>query len=270
MPGHRMITGVVGKSLGKATCGGHHGRQGKRFVVGEPGVSTKGQHPAPQAPPHVNRQPTPAVSAMDTSPMSARGASASTGPSSFPPKLRTASRSEVPLSASGVRDAQSGRPTTRIASTLPSIDREIKAVKWRLWHGRLDRAIQRLERTMAGLNASPGVGDLPAARLHSLGSQLLTYIWSNRGAIINCSKRYNAGLRVATSLAESAVNSLVAKRMVKKQQMRWSQHGAHMLMQDRTAEMNGELRDRLRASFLLPEPHVPSLFRPKPLLLRAA
>jgi hypothetical protein len=37
--------------------------------------------------------------------------------------------------------------------------------------------------------------------------------------------------------------------MVKKQQMRWSQHGAHMLMQVRTAEMNGELRDRLRANF---------------------
>ena len=100
--------------------------------------------------------------------------------------------------------------------------------------------------------------------------QLLTYIRSNRGAIINYGKRYRAGLRVATTLAESAVNSLVAKRMVKKQQMRWSQHGAHMLMQVRTAEMNGELRDRLRARFRLPEPQVPSLFKPKPPLLRAA
>ncbi|MBU4528970.1 MAG: hypothetical protein KJ759_09690, partial [Alphaproteobacteria bacterium] len=44
-------------------------------------------------------------------------------------------------------------------------------------------------------------------------------------------KRYRSGLRVATTLAESAVNSLVSKRMVKKQQMRWSRHGAHMLMQ---------------------------------------
>ena len=31
----------------------------------------------------------------------------------------------------------------------------------------------------------------------------------------------------ATTLAESAVNSLVGKRMVKKQQMRWSLHGSH-------------------------------------------
>ena len=112
--------------------------------------------------------------------------------------------------------------------------------------------------------------DLCAGRLHNLGSQLLTYIRSNRGAIINYGARYRAGLRVATTLAESAVNSLVAKRMVKKQQMRWSQHGAHMLMQVRTAEINGELRDRLRARFREPEPQVPPLFKPKPPLLRAA
>jgi len=88
--------------------------------------------------------------------------------------------------------------------------------------------------------------------------------------MVNYGKRYRAGLRVATTLAESAVNSLVGKRMVKKQQMRWSQRGAHMLMQVRTAELNGELRDRLRASFRAPEPTVLPLFRPKPPLLCAA
>jgi hypothetical protein len=77
--------------------------------------------------------------------------------------------------------------------------------------------------------------------------------------------------RVANTLAESAVNSRVAKRMVKKQQMRWSQHGAHMLMEVRAAEINGELRERLRARFREPEPHqVPSLFKPTPPLLQAA
>ena len=100
--------------------------------------------------------------------------------------------------------------------------------------------------------------------------QLLTYVHSNRGAIINYGKRYRAGLRVATTLAKSAVNSLVGKRMAKEQQMRWSLHGAHMLMQVRTAEINGELRDRLRARFRKPEQNVPSLFKPKPPLLRAA
>ncbi len=36
-----------------------------------------------------------------------------------------------------------------------------------------------------------------------------------------------------------------------------------MLMQVRTVELNGELRDRLRARFREPEPEVPSLFKPK-------
>jgi hypothetical protein len=68
---------------------------------------------------------------------------------------------------------------------------------------------------------------------------------SNRSGMNNYGKGYQSGLRVATALAESAVNSLVSKRMVKKQQMRWSRHGAYMLIQFQTAEVNGELRDRL-------------------------
>lgn len=161
------------------------------------------------------------------------------------------------------------RSWSELIEALPSIDRDISAVKWRLWHGRIDRAIRDLERIIGQLQLLRD-DDLCAGRLHNLGSQLLTYIRSNRGAIINYGARYRAGLRVATTLAEAAVNSLVAKRMVKKQQMRWSQHGAHMLMQVRTAEINGDLRDRLRARFREPEPQVPSLFKPTPPLLRAA
>jgi hypothetical protein len=66
------------------------------------------------------------------------------------------------------------------------------------------------------------------------------------------------------------MNSIVGKRMVKSQQMRWSLRGAHLLMQVRTADINGELRNRLRAEFRKPEPSLPSVFRPKPPLLRAA
>ena len=148
---------------------------------------------------------------------------------------------------------------------LPTIDRDIRAVKWRLWHGRVGRAIRDLEQLLVRLKEGGFF-----ARLHSLGEQLLTYVRSNRGAIVNYGKRYRAGLRVATTLAESAVNSVVGKRMVKKQQMRWSHHGAHMLMQVRAAEINGELRNRLRAPFRQPELNVPPIFKPKTPLLRAA
>lgn len=143
-------------------------------------------------------------------------------------------------------------------------------MKCRLWHGRVDRAIRNLERLLAKLQGSRQVSQLSIARLHSLDVQLMTYICSNRGAIVDYGKRYRSGLRVATTLAESAVNSLVGKRMVKKQHMRWSLHGANMLMQVRTAKANGELGDRLRAPFRQPEANAPPLFKPKPRLLRAA
>ena len=154
--------------------------------------------------------------------------------------------------------------------TSPSIARRIRAVKWRLWHGRVDRAIRDLRELLDDLKPVEGIEDVSISRLRSLGGQLLTYVASNRSAIINYGRRYRVGLRVASTLAESAVNSLVGKRMAKSQQMRWSVRGAHMLMQVRTADINGELRDRLRAEFRKPDPPVPSAFRPKPPLLRAA
>ena len=36
------------------------------------------------------------------------------------------------------------------------------------------------------------------------------------------------------------MNYIVSKRMVKKQQMRWSQRGAHLLLQIRTRALNGD------------------------------
>ncbi|MBB5724044.1 hypothetical protein FHS72_003694 [Loktanella ponticola] len=55
------------------------------------------------------------------------------------------------------------------------------------------------------------------------------------------SARCRSGKRIATSLAESSVNTLVAKRFVKKQNMRWSRPGAHYLLKVRTAVINGDL-----------------------------
>ncbi|MFD1981805.1 hypothetical protein ACFSOZ_03715 [Mesorhizobium newzealandense] len=161
-------------------------------------------------------------------------------------------------------DRRSHRSQSDPFEVLPTIDKDIKAVKWRLWHGRVDGAIRDLEQLLARLKDSQRDGEFSIARLFSLASQLLTYVHSNRGAIVNYGKRYRAGLRVASALAESAVNSLVSKRMVKKQQMRCSPPGAHMLMQVRTAEINGELRDRLRAPFRQPEPNVPPTIQAQP------
>ena len=106
-----------------------------------------------------------------------------------------------------------------LCGILAVIDEEIKALKWKLWHGQLERAICALEKIIVDMDKLGRQGDLSAARLNSLGQQLLTYIRSNRTALVDYGARYRAGRRISTSLAESAVNSLVAKRMVKSQQM---------------------------------------------------
>jgi hypothetical protein len=42
---------------------------------------------------------------------------------------------------------------------------------------------------------------------------------------------------------ESTVNQVISKRMVKKQQMRWTPRGAHLLLQIRTRVLNDQLAD---------------------------
>ena len=54
-------------------------------------------------------------------------------------------------------------------------------------------------------------------------------------------KRYRAGEAISSAFVESAVNQVVSKRMVKKQQMRWTPRGAHLLLQVRTRVLNDEL-----------------------------
>jgi hypothetical protein len=41
---------------------------------------------------------------------------------------------------------------------------------------------------------------------------------------------------------ESAVNQIVSKRFVKKQQMQWTKKGAHLLLQIRIEVLNGDWR----------------------------
>jgi hypothetical protein len=53
-------------------------------------------------------------------------------------------------------------------------------------------------------------------------------------------------VRKETSFVESTVNQLVSKRMVNRQQMQWTERGAHLLLQTRTRVLNGELEETFR------------------------
>jgi hypothetical protein len=64
----------------------------------------------------------------------------------------------------------------------------------------------------------------------------------NQSSIPNYGDRYRHGEAISTSFVESTVNQVISKRMVKKQQMRWTESGAHRLLQVRTQVLNDDLR----------------------------
>jgi hypothetical protein len=67
------------------------------------------------------------------------------------------------------------------------------------------------------------------------------YITTNAAEIPTYGERRRCGEPVSSAVAESTVNQVISKRMVKKQQMRWSPRGAHLLLQLRTRVLNADL-----------------------------
>jgi hypothetical protein len=72
-----------------------------------------------------------------------------------------------------------------------------------------------------------------------------TCIEQNRSSIANYGERYRAGKRIASTSAKASVNNLDARRMVKKQQMRWTEKGANLLLQAGVAPAKGNFKEPL-------------------------
>jgi hypothetical protein len=79
-------------------------------------------------------------------------------------------------------------------------------------------------------------------KLQKSAKELFVYISANRNFIPNYGDRYRHDETISTTFVESTVNYVVSKRFVKKQQMRWTQRGAHLLLQTRVQVLNDDLR----------------------------
>ncbi len=120
---------------------------------------------------------------------------------------------------------------------------QLQRLKQFLWHGNVFRALQVVDDLAIDLDiADPG----PQQRnLLKALRDFATYIRGNEGSIPNYGERHRAGEAISSSLAESAVNEVVSKRMVKKQQMRWSHRGAQPPAPDPNACPQRRPRQRL-------------------------
>jgi len=128
---------------------------------------------------------------------------------------------------------------------------ELERIKWRLWHGDAQGAIDSTE-YMADDVTNALEDDAVSAPLLKLGKTLgefATYISNNAKYIVNYGERFRAGERISTGFVESAVNQVVDKRFDKRQSMRWTQTGAHMMLQTRTRVLNGDLDQFIRGRY---------------------
>jgi len=116
---------------------------------------------------------------------------------------------------------------------------EVERLKWLLWHGNVFRALQTIDDLEVALD-SDGVS-LEQRKLLKTVTEFGGYIRANATSIPNYGERYRGGEAVSSAFVESTVNQVVSKRMVKKQQMRWTPRGAHLLLQVRTKVLNEEL-----------------------------
>ena len=138
-----------------------------------------------------------------------------------------------------------------IATSLPAIveealnakeaDRYLESAKWYLWHGNTYLALENLDLLEDSLVWFADDND-HWQKLHRKVEEFIIYIRNNEAYIPNYGERYLYDEPISTAFVESAVNHIISKRFVKKQQMRWTKRGAHLLLQMRTKVLDGDLQ----------------------------
>jgi hypothetical protein len=80
------------------------------------------------------------------------------------------------------------------------------------------------------------------ARLLWNCDDLRRYLANNSDSLIDYGERYRSKLPISTSRAEGCVDEIANARMAKKQRMRWSPQGAHLMSTVRAAVLDGRLK----------------------------
>nr|WP_272520904.1 ISKra4 family transposase [Providencia sp. PROV223] len=132
-----------------------------------------------------------------------------------------------------------GSQSSRIGIKLRDL---LEKTKWYLWHGNVDEALEQLESCLCIFDdEEDSQAYKNSKKMVRYLEEMITYIDNNQAMIPNYGERYRYGEPISTAFVESTVNEVIAKRMAKKQQMQWSQEGAHYLLQTRVAVLNDEL-----------------------------
>jgi hypothetical protein len=124
--------------------------------------------------------------------------------------------------------------------------RGLERAKWRLWHGRWPGCGRKLAALCRWARRTYICGVAGIGRLEHHASELLAYLERNQGALVHYAARRRRGEPISTAFVESSVNEIIAKRMNKKQQMRWNRATVQPFLDVRTAVLNDMLEDAFR------------------------
>jgi hypothetical protein len=127
--------------------------------------------------------------------------------------------------------------------------RGLERAKWRLWHGRWTGCRRKLTALCRWTKRTPMRDVAGIGRLQRHASELLGYLERNQAALVHYAARRRRGEPISTAFVESAVNEIVAKRLNKRQQMRWSRASVQPFLDVRTAVLNDTLEDAFRQRY---------------------
>jgi hypothetical protein len=122
----------------------------------------------------------------------------------------------------------------------------LERAKWRLWHGRWPGCRRRLAALPRWAERKAVRDIVGIGKLRQHVADLLAYLERNVAALVHYAARRRRGEPIATSFVESAVDEIIAWRMVKAQQMRWSRATVQPFLDVRTAVLNDTFEDAFR------------------------
>jgi hypothetical protein len=117
----------------------------------------------------------------------------------------------------------------------------VEHVRWRLWHGQVQRALDLIGDTVEAFDAVAAVASpagATAGKVVKLLRDLETYVAGQSELIIDYAAARLDEEPISTAPTEGTVQWLLHRRMGANQQMRWSPRGAHMMLKLRTAVAN--------------------------------
>src|SRR5260370_2185138 len=167
------------------------------------------------------------------------------------PVLRGARVSNDPRLLDSMRLRHIEQMGPSIMELFPEVEAlgKISRLRHQMWNGQWRGALHRMRDCYQGIHViTRTVTSLHAERVKRFHRHLIDlrdYLLGNQGNLTNYGKARRDGLRISSAPAESGMNHLINKRMGKRQPMRWSPDGAHLLLQVRCAVLDHRLDDAL-------------------------